>query len=224
MRPSLFNAQQTKSRRRNPACLVEGFSLVELLLALSLGMVFSGMALQALVGEGQNAQRFTRLLREREHQRRTFELIRADLERAVRVPPAPEDPAPPCEPAGRRTVLVFSTPEGTIAYTVGAAPSGIWQQQVLMRCGPAYDLNGRVSPAATFQNRVVIDGLAGDASTWPRCDPQRGEEVLNGSDALPFSACLEASTQMVKLRLRQRFAARDGRTQMISGEAVAAAG
>lgn len=224
MRPSLFNAQQTKSRRRNPACLAEGFSLVELLLALSLGMVFSGMALQALVGEGQNTQRFTRLLREREHQRRTFELIRADLERAVHLPPTPGDPAPACGQAGRSTVLAFSTPEGTIVYTVGASPSGIWQRQVLMRCGPAYDLHGRVSAGTAFQNRVVIDGLEGDASPWPTCDAQRGDQVLYGSDALPFSVCLEPGTQMLKLRLRQGFAARDGHTQVISTEAVAAAG
>ena len=43
----------------------QGFSLVELLLALAIGCGLSGVILQALVAEGATSQRFGRLLRER---------------------------------------------------------------------------------------------------------------------------------------------------------------
>ena len=39
-----------------------GFSLVELMLSLSLGLGLSGLMLQALMAEGQNGARFSRLL------------------------------------------------------------------------------------------------------------------------------------------------------------------
>jgi hypothetical protein len=58
-----------------------------------------------------------------------------------------------------RTPVVHLMVEGKpITYTVGAAPSGIWRGQVLMRCGPAYELEGGLSPGAA-QNQVVLDGL-----------------------------------------------------------------
>jgi len=51
---------------------VGGFSLVELMLSLSLGLALSGVMLQGLMAEGQNGARFSRLLRERAAQRRTL--------------------------------------------------------------------------------------------------------------------------------------------------------
>ncbi|MFZ9229836.1 MAG: hypothetical protein ACO231_08650, partial [Prochlorococcaceae cyanobacterium] len=46
-----------------------------------------------------------------------------------------------------------------ITYSLGKSAEPIWRGQVLMRCGPAFGLDG--SPSA-FQalNRVVLDGLA----------------------------------------------------------------
>ena len=49
-----------------------------------------------------------------------------------------------------------------IVYSVGAAPSPIWRGQVLMRCGPAYGLDGRMDPTSNAQNRVLLDALPPD--------------------------------------------------------------
>ena len=67
-----------------------GFSLVELMLSLSLGMALSGVMLQGLMAEGQNGARLSRLLRERAAQRRTLELVKGDLARATAVSEEPE--------------------------------------------------------------------------------------------------------------------------------------
>jgi hypothetical protein len=70
-----------------------------------------------------------------------------------------------------------------ITYTVGAAPSGIWRGQVLMRCGPAYLLQGGLSDdPAHNQNQVVLDGL-----------PTGGLEVVQEAPGL------------VRMRLKQEF-------------------
>ena len=55
-----------------------GFSLLELLLALSLGMVLSAVALQSLLADGQRSQRFGQLFRQRSEQRRLLALIESD--------------------------------------------------------------------------------------------------------------------------------------------------
>ncbi len=67
-----------------------GFSLVELMLSLSLGLALSGVMLQGLMAEGQNGARFSRLLRERAAQRRTLELVKQDLAQATAVSETPE--------------------------------------------------------------------------------------------------------------------------------------
>ncbi len=206
-----------------------GFSLVDLLLALSLGLSLSGLVMQALIGEGQNAQRFTRLLRERNHQRRALELIRADLERATAVVGQDEGPLPvSCGLNGRAAVLQLRTPmasgDGIVTYSVGAPPSGIWQGRVLVRCGPAYGLEGGVNPAATSQSRVVLDRLAEDPTVWTGCTTLAGGVVLNGSASLPLSACLDPASQLVALRLQQSLTNSGGRVQRLSSEAVAGAG
>ncbi|MCP9771622.1 prepilin-type N-terminal cleavage/methylation domain-containing protein [Synechococcus sp. Tobar12-5m-g] len=207
-----------------------GFSLVELLLAMGLGLLFCGVVIQSLLGEGQNAQRFTRLLRERANQSRALALVRADLQRATAVAADPERQGSVCGLAGRTAVLQLSTPEGPITYSVGTAPSGIWQGRVLMRCGPAFGLNGQVAAGTAFQSRVVIDGLAASATPWQGCGsllapgPGAAPVDLNGSARLPFSACLDPSTQLVALRLEQHFTAGGGSSQRIASEAVAGAG
>jgi len=56
-------------------------------------------------------------------------------------------------------VLQLQTPAGPITYTVGSPPSAIWRRRVLMRCGPAFGLDGEPSTGAA-QNRVLLDGLS----------------------------------------------------------------
>ncbi len=214
----------------------DGFSLLELLLAMSLGLLFCGVVIQALLGEGRNAQRFTRLLRESTHQRRALALVRSDLERATAVVGPAEGLQPvSCGLAGRsavlqlRTRVATGTGEAIVTYSVGAPPSGIWQGQVLVRCGPAYGLDGGVNPGSAFQSRVVLDGLATDPSTWAVCGSLPGGSlpggaVLNRSATLPFSACLDPVTQLVALRLEQSFPDGEGRPQRLSSEAVAGLG
>jgi hypothetical protein len=140
-----------------------------------------------------------------------------------------EGPLPvSCGLNGRTPVLQLRTPtaagEATVTYSVGAAPSGIWEGRVLVRCGPAYGLDGGVNPSSAFQGRVVLDRLATTATAWPTCGPLPSGEVLNGSAALPFSACVDPASQLVALRLQQGLAIGGGRVQQLSSVAVAAAG
>ena len=185
-----------------------GFSLVELMLSLSLGFALSGVMLQGLMAEGQNGARLSRLLRERASQRRTLELVKQDLAQATAVSATPELELHACPLSGRSAVLHLSTAAGAITYSVGAAPSAIWRGRVLMRCGPAYSLEGRLAAGGAAQNRVVIDALALDPPLWSGC----GEELdLGGSSQLGFSACLDPSSGMVALRLVQDVASPPGR-------------
>lgn len=48
-----------------------------------------------------------------------------------------------------------------ITYSQGAAPSAIWGGQVLMRCGPAFGIDGAQNLDGAWQNRVVLDGVEG---------------------------------------------------------------
>lgn len=185
-----------------------GFSLLELLLALGLGVVLSGLMLQGLIDEGQNGQRLARLLRERAVQRRALALVKAEVALATAVSDTPQLEVHACSLAGRQPVLHLSTAAGAITYSVGAAPSAIWRGQVLMRCGPAYGLNGQLSAAGPPQNRVVIDGLAERPEPWTGCSALLGATAqspldLGGSSALAFSACLEPSARLLAVRLWQ---------------------
>ena len=42
---------------------------------------------------------------------------------------------------------------------LGSAPSAIWRGDVLMCCGPAFDLWGGIRRGSRYQNRVVLDGV-----------------------------------------------------------------
>ena len=200
-----------------PSEATAGFSLLELLLALSLGLLLSGVMLQGLIDEGQNGQRLARLLRGRAVQRRTLALVKADLAQATAISPTPQLEQHGCSLAGRLPVLHLSTAAGAITYAVGPAPSAIWRGRVLMRCGPAYGLDGRLSAGSAAQNRVVIDGLAEMPTRWLRCGDMltgHGDTLapLAGSDSQPFSACLDAQSRLVALRLVQQFPASPGST------------
>ena len=141
----------------------QGFSLLELLLALAIGCGLSGVLLQTLVAEGGNSQRFARVLRERAVAQRTLELVRGDLLQASGLAD-PATLAPACNLAGRTVVLHLAPAAGNLAagpitYSLGKPSEPIWRGRVLMRCGPAYGLHGELGRGAP-QNRVVLDALA----------------------------------------------------------------
>ena len=46
-----------------------------------------------------------------------------------------------------------------VLYSLGSAPSAIWRGAVLMRCGPAFDLQGGIRSGSRYLNRVVLDGV-----------------------------------------------------------------
>jgi hypothetical protein len=188
-----------------------GFSLVELMLSLSLGLALSGVMLQGLMAEGQNGARFSRLLRERAAQRRSLELVKHDVAQAAAVSEKPALEEHGCSLAGRIPVLHLRSAAGPITYSVGAAPSAIWRGRVLMRCGPAYGLDGRITAGSAPTNRVVIDGLPLKPTQSQACQPLLpgavGELIdLGGATASGFSACLQTETGLLALKLEQAFA------------------
>ena len=145
----------------------KGFTLIELLLSLSLGSLLFVVLLQLIGADLRLGNSMASRLRESAQQRRTLELIRDELAigSGWEVDPVISNQWP-CGMAGREPVLAigleFSKSQAstqTIVYSVGAAPSAIWRGQVLMRCGPAYGLDGAIRPDGKAQNRVLIDGL-----------------------------------------------------------------
>jgi type II secretory pathway pseudopilin PulG len=196
------------------------FSLLELLLALALGLVLCGVMLQGLLADGQTSLRLSRLVREKDNQRRTLDLVQRDLQRSLAVSPVPTAEASVCGLAGRLPVLHLRTQAAPITYSVGAAPSGIWRGQVLMRCGPAFGLDGATNWASASQNRVVIDGLAPAPEPWRSCPALLAIEPtavmdLAQSSRKAFSACLDPLTGVVGLRLAQEFGSGAKRHQRI---------
>lgn len=129
------------------------------MLAVSLGMVLSGVMLQALLSDGQRTQVFAQRLRQRTEQRRTLMLIKADIQQSAEVLEDPNPDLSLCPLAGRHPVLQIQTSVGVITYSLGPPPGSIWRRQVLMRCGPSYGLDGAFSVRGIMQNRVVIDNL-----------------------------------------------------------------
>jgi hypothetical protein len=175
---------------RGPAA---GLTLLELLLALGLGMMLFMLIVQSLLMHDHGQERLMRLLRERGVQRRTLALLRAELLRAERLELGPSRTlVSSCSLAGRRPILHLQIAQGTVSYSLGAPPSAIWRGQVLMRCGPAYGLDGEPSEGAS-QNRVLLDGLATGG----------------------FEASLLEPTRL-RLRLIQQFRLRDGSQQTIA--------
>lgn len=143
------------SQPRQPSS--NGFSLVELLLALGLALILSGVIAKMQVGLQRSADLAMRVMRERRFQDRTLDLIRSDVLRSQSVGLGGAATGP-CGLGGRRSVLELQTEAGTIVYSQGSPPSSIWRGEVLMRCGPAFSLTGEAS-LGQFQNRVLIDGL-----------------------------------------------------------------
>ena len=155
-------------RGRCQAGNAPGFTLLELLLALSLGTLFCVLVLRLVGADLRLGRAMAVRLSETSRQRRSLELIREELGWAHgwMVNPSVSNRWP-CRMSGRRPVLAIATQlddpqargEGSIVYSVGSAPDVIWRGQVLMRCGPAYSLDGVPNVRGAFQNRVLLDAL-----------------------------------------------------------------
>lgn len=141
-----------------------GFSLPELMLAACLGLLLWGVVLRLVLAEGDQGARLARMARERVGHRRSLELIRSDLRRAIRRLPLAEASPAGCPMAGRQPVLHLQGDGGSVTYAVGPAPSPIWRGRVLLRCGPAFGLYGEPG-AGDPQHRVLLDGLGPDGFT-----------------------------------------------------------
>ncbi len=138
-----------------------GFTLVELLIALALALVVGGAIVQALLASTAYSQRLARQLRQQEFAQRALRLVESDLRRAEAVSTDPASAPAACNLGGRTPVLHLSLGpnRAPITYSQGAAPSAIWGGQVLMRCGPAFGIDGAQNLAGAWQNRVVLDGM-----------------------------------------------------------------
>jgi prepilin-type N-terminal cleavage/methylation domain-containing protein len=138
-----------------------GFTLVELLIALSLGLLVSGVILDALVGELGSSIKLSRVGRERAAGLRALELMRGELAQAQQASGSLIGSAPQgCGLSGRQVVLFMQTPQGEITYSLDDSPGSIWRKNVLMRCGPSYNLNGSLTNGQ-LSSSVVLDGLSG---------------------------------------------------------------
>ena len=139
-----------------------GFSLIELLLAMAVGLVLVGAALQLLIGDARSGHRLAQRFLLRSLQRRTLRLVRDDLASSASWELDPDATAAwPCPLAQRQPLLAIHPQTGgpPVLYSLGAAPSPIWTGTVLMRCGPAFDLRGQPSRNGRSQNRVVLDAV-----------------------------------------------------------------
>ncbi|MCP9848802.1 prepilin-type N-terminal cleavage/methylation domain-containing protein [Cyanobium sp. Morenito 9A2] len=138
-----------------------GFTLVELLLALAAGLVVAGAVVQGLLLSCRLSQTMGRQLRQQEFAQRALRLVESDLRRAGAISADPASEPPACNLGGRTPVLHLrlATDQPPITYSQGAPPSAIWGGQVLMRCGPAFGIDGAQNLEGAWQNRVVLDGL-----------------------------------------------------------------
>lgn len=179
---------------RTVRCRCPGFSLPELMVAACLGLLLWGVVLRLVLAEGDQGARLARMARERVAHRRSLELIRSDLRRAMRLAPWSQESAAGCPMAGRQPVLHLQSDGGWVTYAVGPAPSPIWRGRVLLRCGPAFGLYGEPGDG-DFQHRVLLDGLG-----------------PNGFTAVP------ERDGLLRLRLEQRLALAGGAWQRVVTE------
>ena len=176
-----------------------GFTLLELLLALSLGTALFVLLLRLIGADLRLGSAMAERLQTTGLQRRTLALIKAEIAIAQgwMVDPPPSS-SWPCRLSGRRPVLAIAMGAGdpdargsaVIVYSVGQAPSAIWRGQVLMRCGPSYGLDGVINLEGAYQNRVLLDALpdrsvpgfsAQNHPTLPLLQLQLQQELRDGS-------------------------------------------
>jgi hypothetical protein len=142
-----------------------GFTLVEALLSLTLTLMLGSLLLRLLVLESGASRRLLQTLTDRQLLERSRELIHHDRRQALAEAPDPTAATPACGLGGRTAVIHLETRHGPITYSLGDAPSPIWREPVLMRCGPSHGLDGSLQ-AGTPLNRVVADGLR--PQDWPQ--------------------------------------------------------
>ncbi|MFN9629664.1 MAG: prepilin-type N-terminal cleavage/methylation domain-containing protein [Cyanobacteriota bacterium] len=147
----------TSGRLPPPAPGERGFTLLEVLLTVVVGLLVATVVIQGLMSGGRLGERLALVLRERLAARRTLALIRSEMAVAQRWL-GPSGVGAECGLGGREPVAALEVNGRTVTYSLGAAPSKIWRGMVLMRCGPAYGLSGDLS-GGTAQNRVLLDGL-----------------------------------------------------------------
>jgi hypothetical protein len=155
--------ERTRLARALLARTAAGFTLVELLLALGLGLLVASLVIEALLSQG----RFTAALLDRLHQRdfvrRARRLIEDDRRLAMAASNQLGNQVPACNLSGRQPLLHLQLASGRpgITWSLGTAPSTLWRGKVLMRCGPAYGLDGEPTLTGSWQNRVVLDQAEG---------------------------------------------------------------
>ena len=140
----------------------QGFTLVELMLAALVGCLLCSVAFQLLFAETRQGGSLAESLQLKQWQRRTLQLLKGDLERASSWQLDPDVSAEwPCALADRQPKLAITPRDGSgsVVYSLGPAPSAIWRGDVLMRCGPAFDLHGGIRRGSRYQKRVVLDGV-----------------------------------------------------------------
>ena len=174
----------------------QGFSLVELLLACSLGLLMVAVVASWLLQEQILGSRLGVVLRQRQLLMRANQLISTDIERGIALAP---ELVPACSMAGRQPLLQILLADGAvISYSIGPSPSRIWRGHVLMRCGPAYGLDGQLNPMAAYQHRVVLDGLEAEQASWEGCAlPQGRKEGM-------LASCWEQVSGLVHWQLAWR--------------------
>ena len=182
-----------------------GFTLLELLLALTLGTALFALLLRLIGADLRLGSAMARHLQASGLQRRTLELIRDEVAigHGWMVDPPPSS-SWPCRLSGRRPVLAIAMEPGdpnvrggaVIVYSVGQAPSAIWQG----RCGPSYGLDGVLNLQGAFQNRVLLDALpaAPDAGFEAVSDPMLPVLQLQIEQVFP-----DASGNERRLRIRR---------------------
>ena len=171
-----------------------GFSLLELLLASSLGLLMFGVATSALLSEQKLGAQLGGLLRQRQLLLRAHQLIAADVQRGMALAP---ELVSACNLAGRQPWLQILGADGSVTtYSLGSPPSAIWHGQVLMRCGPAFGLDGQIKAASTPQNRVVLDGLTSLSGAWTGCSLPQAEAMSN------VPVCWEPASGLVQWQLQ----------------------
>ena len=179
-----------------------GFTLVELLAGISLGVLISMVIIDALVAETGNSIRLARVWRERAATLRALEMMRSELAQAQRASPSVIGNAPQSCGLNRSTrtvVLYMQTSQGIISYSLETNPDDIWRNTVLMRCGPDYNQNGSLSAASQPRTYVVLDGLA-----------------ANGV------SISQPATKILRIEIRQSFASSNSSSQSIETSGYAA--
>ena len=125
---------------------------------------------------------------------RANQLIAADVARGVALAP---ELVSACNLAGRQPWLHILGADGSMTtYSVGSPPSQIWRDQVLMRCGPAYGLDGQIKASSKPQNRVVLDGLTSLSGAWTGCSLPQAEVLPN------VPVCWEQASGLVQWQLQ----------------------